>query len=107
MRLITSYLRPYFGRMAFGFAIKFIGSIMDLFIPMLLSFIIDDIVPTGSVRNIYLAGLLMLICSLIAIAGNIIGAWLGYDEAAEWEKDLELSDVILHVADTLSAELRE
>ena len=72
MRLITSYLRPYFGRMAFGFAIKFIGSIMDLFIPMLLSFIIDDIVPTGSVRNIYLAGLLMLICSLIAIAGNII-----------------------------------
>ena len=42
-----------------------------------------------------------------AIAGNIIGAWLGYDETAEWEKDLELSDVILHVADTLSAELRE
>lgn len=72
MKLILKYLRPYSGRMAFGFAIKFIGSIMDLFIPMLLSVIIDDIVPTGKVREIYLAGLLMLVCSLIAIAGNII-----------------------------------
>lgn len=55
-----------------GFVIKFVGSVMDLFIPMLLSYIIDDIVPTKNKMNIYLCGILMLICSVIAILGNII-----------------------------------
>ncbi len=41
-----------------------------------------------------------------AIAGNIIGAYLGYDEIEEkWKEDLELSDVILGVADHLYSEL--
>ena len=55
-----------------GFAIKFIGTVMDLFIPMLLSYIIDDIVPTGQRNMIYLCGILMLLCSIIAILGNVI-----------------------------------
>ena len=55
-----------------GFAVKFGGTIMDLFLPMLLSFIIDDIVPTGNRTHIYLTGLLMLLCSVLAILGNII-----------------------------------
>ncbi len=55
-----------------GFAIKFIGTVMDLFIPMLLSYIIDDIVPTGERKMIYLCGILMLLCSIIAILGNVI-----------------------------------
>jgi len=45
---------------------------MDLFIPMLLSYIIDDIVPTGNKTNIYLCGLLMFVCAVIAILGNIM-----------------------------------
>lgn len=37
-----------------------------------------------------------------AVTGNILGALLGYDAIAEqWKKDLELSDVILEVADDL------
>jgi len=55
-----------------GFVIKFIGTIMDLFIPMLLSYIIDDIVPTGNKNLIYICGALMLLCAIIAILGNII-----------------------------------
>ena len=57
--------------MTFGFLIKFVGSIMDLFIPMLLSFIIDDIVPTKNQPMIFLYGGLMLLCSVIAILSNI------------------------------------
>ncbi len=72
MKYIISYVRPFFGKMSIGFGIKFIGTIMDLFIPMLLSYIIDDIVPTGIKRDIYMCGVLMLICSIIAILGNII-----------------------------------
>ncbi len=37
-----------------------------------------------------------------AVTGNILGAMLGYDAiAAQWKKDLELSDVILEIADDL------
>ena len=72
MKYIISYVRPFFGRMSVGFGIKFIGTIMDLFIPMLLSYIIDDIVPTGNKRNIYLCGVIMLVCAIVAILGNII-----------------------------------
>lgn len=71
MKYILSYIRPFFSKMMLGFLVKFIGTIMDLFLPMLLSMIIDDIVPTGNLTNIYLCGVLMLICSVIAILGNI------------------------------------
>ena len=37
-----------------------------------------------------------------AIAGNILGAWVGYDRIEEkWKTDLELKDTILEVADDL------
>jgi len=72
LKTIISYVRPFFKKMMLGFAVKFGGTIMDLFLPMLLSFIIDDIVPTGNRTHIYLTGLLMLLCSVLAILGNII-----------------------------------
>ena len=71
MKHILSYIRPFVGKMMIGFSIKFIGTIMDLFLPMLLSIILDDIVPTGDKRAIFLCGGLMVVCSVIAILGNI------------------------------------
>lgn len=71
MKYILSYIRPFVGKMMIGFSIKFVGTIMDLFLPMLLSIILDDIVPTGDKRAIFLCGGLMVICSIIAILGNI------------------------------------
>ncbi len=58
--------------MTVGFIIKFIGTIMDLFIPWILSHMIDDVAPTGSVRAILLWGVLMVVCSVAALLGNII-----------------------------------
>lgn len=71
MKHIFTYIRPFVGRMMVGFSIKFIGTIMDLFLPMLLSIILDDIVPTGDKRAIFLSGGLMIVCAIIAILGNI------------------------------------
>ena len=71
MKHILSYIRPFVGKMMIGFSIKFIGTIMDLFLPMLLSIILDDIVPTGDKRAIFFCGGLMIVCSVIAILGNI------------------------------------
>ena len=54
-----------------GFSVKFIGTLMELFIPMLLAYMIDDVVPTGNKGAIYLWGGFMLLCSVIALLGNI------------------------------------
>ncbi|MBQ6221122.1 MAG: ADP-ribosylglycohydrolase family protein [Solobacterium sp.] len=38
-----------------------------------------------------------------AVTGNILGAWLGYDQIGEcWKKDLELKDLILDTADRIA-----
>ena len=71
-RIITIYLRPYYGRMAVGFLIKFLGAIMDLFIPWILAYVIDNVIPVRSMRLIFLWGGIMLLCSVLAVSFNII-----------------------------------
>ena len=57
--------------MIVGFLFKFFGTIVELALPMILSFMIDDVVPTGERRGIFLWGAVMLLCALIAWGGNI------------------------------------
>ena len=71
-RIITFYLRPYYRRMAVGFLIKFLGAIMDLFIPWILAYVIDSVIPVGSMGLIFVWGGVMLICSILAVSFNII-----------------------------------
>ena len=46
MKRLAAYLRPYLGRMSLGFTIKFLGTLLDLMIPWMLSTIIDEVIPT-------------------------------------------------------------
>ena len=87
-----SYIKPLFGTVIVGLVFKFVGSIMELFLPMLLSYIVDDIVPSGSIKMIYICGALMLICSIIAFLGNVaanrIAAKVSRDAAEKIRNDL-------------------
>lgn len=58
--------------MILGVTIKFTGTIMDLFLPWILSFLIDEIVPKKNIPQILFYGFLMLVCSVIAWVGNVI-----------------------------------
>ncbi len=71
-KILTFYLKPYYGRMAVGFVIKFIGTIMDLCLPWILAYMIDTVIPTGERTKIYFWGIVMLICSGLALTGNVI-----------------------------------
>ncbi len=43
-----------------------------------------------------------------AVTGNILGAWLGYDQIDEgWKKDLELKDLILDTADRIAEHIEK
>ena len=70
-KVLLVYLRPYYAKMAFGFTIKFFGTIMDLFLPWILAYIIDSVIPTGSLNRIYLYGLLMVLCAVGAFVMNV------------------------------------
>ncbi len=72
MKRILGYLRPYYLRMAVGFAIKFLGTIVELLIPWVLSHMIDNVIPKQDPRQIYLWGGVMLGCALIAVVFNIV-----------------------------------
>ena len=72
MKRVLQYVRPLVGRMLGGFVIKFIGTVMDLAIPWILAHMIEEVVTTGSRSDIFLWGLGMAGCAVIALLGNVI-----------------------------------
>ncbi len=72
MRKILQYLKPHVPRMSVGLTIKFIGTIMDLLLPWILAYMIDDVVPLRSVPLILWWGGAMLVCSVLAVVTNIV-----------------------------------
>ena len=62
MKRIFPYLRPYLPRISLGLAIKFTGTIMDLLLPWILSYMIDDVVPLKEVPRIVFWGGAMVAC---------------------------------------------
>lgn len=71
MSSIFKYLKPHVPKMTVGFIIKFFGTIMDLMIPWMLSYVLDYVVPQKSVKLILFWGLLMILAAGIALATNI------------------------------------
>ena len=71
MKTVFFYLKPYFLRMLLGMTVKFTGTIMELFLPWLLSKLIDEIVPRKNMGEILFYGFLMLVCSGIGWVGNV------------------------------------
>lgn len=70
MRFIWKYVRPYGKRLAVGLSVKFLGTFVELFLPGLLAYILDTVVPAGDLKKVWLFGGVMLLCSLLAWAGN-------------------------------------
>ena len=79
MKMILRYLKPFVPRMSLGLTIKFIGSVMDLLLPWMLSRIIDEVVPQKDLGLIALWGGGMVLAALLAwitnIAANRMAAW--------------------------------
>lgn len=72
VKKIFAYLKPYVFRMIIGLIIKLTGTIAELALPWILSYIIDDVIPLKSIKLITLWGGAMFLCSVCALAFNII-----------------------------------
>ena len=72
MKWIFSFLKPLKARIVLGTSIKVVGTVAELIIPFLLSYILENVIGTGKIESILFYGVLMAICAVIASLGNII-----------------------------------
>ena len=72
MKWILNILKPLTKRIAVGTSIKTIGTIAELIIPFLLSYILENVIETNKIGKIVFFGVIMAVCAVIASLGNII-----------------------------------
>lgn len=71
MSYLINYMKPYFPRMALGLTIKFIGTIVELVLPWILSYLIDTVAPLNDVGLVVKWGLVMVMCAVIFVIANV------------------------------------
>ena len=59
MKTILRYMKPYRWKIAWGVSVKFLGSMGELLIPFLLEYMVDEIVPTESMKKVLFFGCFM------------------------------------------------
>ena len=92
MRRVISYFRPNLLKVVLCLTIKISGVIAELFIPIILSYILDTVVETGTILDIVLYGLLMIVLSGLGFLGNCkanqIAAGVAKSVSVNLRKDL-------------------
>lgn len=88
MTKTLNYLKPYSGTAVLAVIVKLVGSLAELVLPLLLDYIIDDIVPLKQLAPVIWLGIAMFVCSLVAMFGNIIANRLSVSAAARMTHDL-------------------
>lgn len=67
-----NYIKKYRVRILGGSGIKLVGTIMDLVLPYILAYIIDEIVPTKELKMVVLYGFLMIGCAILGFLATVI-----------------------------------
>ena len=92
MKRVFSYFRPTILKVILCLFIKISGIVAELFIPILLSYILDTVVDTGTILEIALYGLLMICLSGLGFLGNCkanqIAAGIAKSVSVNLRKDL-------------------
>ena len=71
MKTVFRYLLPFKLKMSAGLTVKIMGTVVELFLPYILSHILKNVVVEQSVTKILFWGALMIICALAACLCNI------------------------------------
>ena len=79
MKRIWQYCRPMKGKIIVEMLVKFSGTVMDLLLPLILSHIIDEVVPLENIPLVALWGGVMLVCSGLSLLGNVIANRMAAD----------------------------
>lgn len=72
MKTLWSYMRPHRRMMLLALILKFLASVAELLIPLLLTHLIDNVVPTNSLKAVFFFGGVMVFCALFAMGANVL-----------------------------------
>lgn len=72
MHTVGHYLKPHLSRVIVQLIIKLGGTVVELFLPSLLSIILDTYALQGDVQGVWLLGGAMLLCAALAWLGNVV-----------------------------------
>ena len=72
MKWVFTYLKPLGGRIAAGITVKIIGTVAELIIPFLLSYMLENVIESNDVGRMFFYGVLMAVCAIVACVGNIV-----------------------------------
>lgn len=104
MKFLISYLKPFKWKMLLGFLIKVIGTVAELFLPLILTHILDNVIGTLDAGSIVFFGVLMIICAAAACGCNIIAnrmaAKVSRDFSVKMRRDLFSKTLFLSSSDT-------
>ena len=88
MKRLALYLKPFIPRMSLGLSVKILGTIVELAIPWILSYIIDELIPIGEIKPVVLWGFLMILCSMMGWAGNITANRMASSVARDFTREV-------------------
>ena len=104
MKFLLTYLKPFKKRMSVGLTIKIAGTVVELFLPYILTHILDNVIGTLRIEKVVFWGIMMIVCAALACAGNIIAnrmaAKTSKDFSRKMRKDLFAKTLYLSEAQT-------
>lgn len=72
MKRILSYLGEFKKRLVIGLLIKISGTVAELFIPFILTYILEKVIVEKNVMLVVTNGVIMAFCAIVACLGNVI-----------------------------------
>lgn len=104
MKRIFTYLKPFRLRMIVGFLIKVTGTMAELILPYILTYILENVIAEMNVGKIVIYGAVMVFFGIVACLGNIIAnrmaARVTTNFSKAMRKDLFTKTLYLSSADT-------
>ncbi len=73
MNTLKAFVKPHKIKIIIAMSIKSLGTAIELLIPFILTYMIDYFIPTGEVSLVIVGGLAMLLCTVLALVGNVLG----------------------------------
>lgn len=100
MRKLIKYLKPYAKRMSVGFTIKVMGTVIELLLPYILSYILKSVVYKEDIKLIVLWGGVMIACAGTAWICNVTANRMAALVARNFSEKVrhELFDATLHLS---------
>ncbi len=71
MKLMLKYMKPYKAKVIFTVFLKFAAVILELLIPYMLEYMIDEAAPKKQIIHVIIAGIIMVILALLVRAMNV------------------------------------